>query len=241
MMRGVCDDRNRFAVMTAPRLGRAAPVAAVFAVLVVSASIATAQSEGPIERLEAIGRGLRGQPAWRASYHQEYVAAGMTAGEEADGKVWVSWPDRALFRTGDPVIRMMGMGGRRVRLVDLEVASCDDHRIDDEEWARIPLAAILDPKQAVDRFSILDLGDYGVVLVPREPGGVARLEVFVGSDRLPTEVVVIDPQGATNRLQFAGWQPAEGPPGGQWLPASPPGIECVAENGPANGSSTDAW
>jgi hypothetical protein len=127
---------------------------------------------------------------------------------------------------------MMGLEGRLVRLVDAGVPSCDEHRLDDDEWARVPLAAVLDPRGAVDRFTVLEHGDHGFVLVPREPGGVDRVEVVLGEDDLPDEVVVIDPQGATNRLRFADWYGAVGPPDGSWLPEPPPGLECVSDEAP---------
>jgi hypothetical protein len=180
-------------------------------------------------KLESLGRVLKSRPVWQASYYQEYLPAGMTMGDEERGTVWVSWPDRAQFQSGEPVVRTMGLDGRHVRLLDVEVPSCDDHRLDDDEWARIPLAAVLDPQQAVDNFSILDHGSAGFVLIPHEPGGVARLEVVLRSDNLPEEVIVIDPQGATNRFRFDGWESAEEPPGGRWLPEVPPEIECVTD------------
>lgn len=182
------------------------------------------------ERLEALGRALQSRPVWSAAYTQEYLPAGMIAGETDRGTVWVSWPDRAQFCAGDPVVRTMGVEGRRVRLLDLDVPSCDDHRMDDDEWARIPLAAVLDPQTAVDRFAIVDSGTRGFALIPRQPGGVVRVEIELGTDGLPASVVIIDPQGATNRLVFEAWVAADKPPGGRWLPEPPVGIECVAES-----------
>lgn len=179
-------------------------------------------------RLEALGRVLRSRTVWSATYTQDYLPAGMTVGERDQGRVWVSWPDRAHFRAGDPVTRTMGMEGRHVRLLDLDVPSCDDHRMNDDEWARMPLAAVLDPQSAVDRFTILDIEGRGFALIPRQPGGVARVEVELGEDSLPTSVVIIDPQGATNSLVFENWASAEQPPGGQWLPEPPAPIECLA-------------
>jgi len=187
------------------------------------------RADGPIERLEALGAVLRREPAWSATYDQEYLPAGMTAGEEETGTVWIAWPDRAYFRFGTPVVREMGMDGRRVRLVDMEVDGCDDHLIDDDEWKRIPLAAVLDPKSAVDRFTVLEHGADGFSLVPHDPGGVARVDVVLRADRLPDEVVVTDPQGATNRLRFGTWAVADGPPEDSWLPEPPPGVECVSD------------
>jgi len=201
----------------------------VLVVAAVGASTAAAGEGGPIARLEALGRALRGSPAWRAPYRQTYLPAGMTEGEEVEGTAWVGWPDHALFSSGTPVNQRMAMDGRTVRLVDLEARTCDDHLLSEEEWSRIPLAAVLDPQRALDRFSILALGSDGVTLVPRQPGGVARVEVVVGPAGLPTEVVVVDPQGATNRLRFTDWTAVDGPPAGVWLPQPPPGVECVAE------------
>jgi hypothetical protein len=179
--------------------------------------------------LEALNSALRAETAWQADYSQEYVAAGMVSGDEVSGVVVVGWPDRALFRAIDPSNQRMGLEGRLVRLVDLDVPSCDEHRLDDDEWARVPLAAVLDPRGAVDRFTVLEHGERGFILVPREPGGVDRVEVVLGEDDLPDEVVVVDPQGSTNRLQFTPWRPSGGPPDGQWLPQPPAGLECISD------------
>jgi len=182
-----------------------------------------------MDRLEALSRALQRQPVWSTIYHQEYVPVGMTAGEEVDGVVWVSWPDRAYFQAGDPVVRSMGLDGRSVRLVDLEAGSCDDHVLSDEEWARVPLAAVLDPRGAVEHFSVLGVDGHGLALVPREPGGVARVEVVLTGDSLPKEVVVIDPQGSRNRLVFGQWKAGKAVPGGEWLPQPPQGVQCVGD------------
>ena len=201
---------------------------AAAAVVVVSVGVASPQDSG-ISSLEALGQALRGGVVWQADYRQEYVAEGMSEGEELAGVVWVAWPDRALFRSGEPVTRQMGLDGRRVRLLDLEVPSCDEHLLDDDEWARVPLAAVLDPRGATDHFTVLDSGERGFVLVPRKPGGVDRVEVVLGEGNLPLELVVIDPQGATNRLHFTGWQKTNAPPDGSWLPEAPPDLECVRD------------
>ncbi len=204
-------------------------VAALAASIAVSLQ-ASAQTTG-MAALEALGGALRGQAAWRADYTQEYVAAGMGSGDMVSGVVVMAWPDRALFRAGDPPSQMMGLDGRLVRLIDLDVPSCDEHVLDDDEWSRVPLAAVLDPRGAVDRFTIFEHGERGFTLVPREVGGVDRVEVVLGTDDLPVEVVVVDPQGATNSLRFSGWRSAAGPPDGAWLPEPPPGLECVSDAG----------
>lgn len=201
-------------------------VAALASALLGGAAVANAAG---MDVLESLGAALRGAAAWHADYTQEYVAAGMTAGEEVAGVVTVAWPDRALFASGVPPSQQMGLEGRVVRLLDLEVPSCDEHVLGDDEWARVPLAAVLDPRGAIERFTVLDHGERGFALVPREPGGVARVEVILDGRDLPAEVVVIDPQGAVNRLRFGGWRAAAGPPDGRWLPTPPRGLDCVRD------------
>ena len=179
--------------------------------------------------LERLGAALRGENAWRAEYRQEYIASGMSAGEEVAGVVTVAWPDKAVFRSVEPVRQEMGLEGRVVRLIDLGVPSCDEHVLGDDEWARIPLAAVLDPQGALDRFTVLAGKGRGFVLVPREPGGVDRVEVALNEDDLPAMVVVVDPQGATNHLRFSDWKAVEGPTGGSWLPEPPAGLDCISD------------
>jgi len=205
-------------------------VVALAGALVVAAA-AGADEALALVRLEALGSALRTQAVWSASYAQEYLPAGMTEGEEAAGRVWVAWPDRAHFRIGQPAIRSMGLEGRTVRLVDLEVPSCDEHHLSDEEWARVPLVAVLDPRGAVEQFSVLSHGRSGLVLKPRAAGGVDHVVVEIGPDSLPLEVVIVDPQGATNRLRFLSWAASEGPPDGKWLPPGPEGVPCETVEG----------
>jgi hypothetical protein len=203
---------------------------AALSVVVIAVALGAGAQEAGMPALEALNSALRHEAAWQADYSQEYVAAGMSAGEELSGVVVVAFPDRALFTTVEPPGQMMGLEGRLVRLVDLDVPSCDEHHLGDDEWARVPLAAVLDPRGTVDRFTVLELGVKGFTLVPREPGGVDRVEVVLGEDDLPDEVVVVDPQGATNRLRFTSWRAAKGPPNGQWLPEPPPGLACIADS-----------
>lgn len=216
-------------------LGLAA-VAAAIPLLLVAQPLSAADEE-PLALLEQLAATLRSRPAWAAQYHQEFIPAGMTVGEEVAGLVTVAWPDRALFASGEPVVRLMGLEHRLLRLVDLDLPSCETHALSEEEWARIPLAAVLDPRAALDHFTMLPAGERAFALVPREPGGVARVEVALGDDDLPRQVTVLDPQGAVNRLDFRGWAPSA-PPEGGWLPGAPPGIECVGE--PASALPDDA-
>ncbi len=177
--------------------------------------------------LERMAARLQSRPVWCVHYEQEYVPVGMTTGEEASGELWLAWPDRALFRQGDPLQRLTGLEGRHVRLIDLEVGSCEDHVLTDEEWQRTPLVAVVDPAAAVRSFTIVGQGPDRLAMVPRNPGGVKRVEIVVGSDGLPSEARVVDPQGAVNRFRFTAWSPASAPPSGGWLPAPPAGLQCA--------------
>ncbi len=185
-----------------------------------------------VDRLEALNRALSGAAAWHAEFDQEYIPVGMTTGEQAHGQVWLAWPDRALFHTGKPPFRLMGLQGRIVRLVDLPDETCDEHQLSDREWERVPLAAVLDPRGAPVHFDVTEGGDAGFVLIPKEPGGVDRVEVILGADDLPSRVSIWDPQGAVNRLEFSGWSASKAPPDGSWLPAAPAGVECATDSGP---------
>ncbi len=177
--------------------------------------------------LENVARALRSRPAWQVSYEQEYVPAGMTGGETVSGTLTLAWPDHALFVTGDPPLRLMGMEGRTVRLVDLETKSCEDHVLTDREWERIPLVALLDPERALDRFT-LTVEDDALVLVPREGGSIERAVIRPGKDGLPESVTVRDVSGAVNRFRLSGWRPGSPPPDG-WLPQPPDGVDCLTD------------
>ncbi len=201
----------------------------VAAITMMAAAGAAAAQSGAMTALERLGSALRTSDAWRADYEQEYVAAGMTRGEVVHGSVTVAWPDRARFETGEPATQLMALDGRLVRLVDLEIGSCDQHLLDDEEWSRIPLAAVLDPSAAITHFTVVAHGDPGFALIPHRPGGVQRVEVLLGERGLPIEVVIVDPQGATNRLRFSAWRTTAPPAGANWLPDPPAGVECVTD------------
>ncbi|MCP4902146.1 MAG: hypothetical protein GY906_34700 [bacterium] len=188
-------------------------------------------AQEPVEGLEfllEVGEAIKASPCWSAEYRQEYLAPGMTLGDEVSGQVWIAWPDQALFEAGRPAQRTMGLDGRTVRLLDYEVLSCDEHTLTDDEWARVPLAAVLDPSRALERFSVLGLDERGFALEPYATEGVERVEVKLAKNGLPADVVIIDPQGATNRLVFTGWKRSK-PPNGGWLPEPPDEIECAAD------------
>jgi len=187
---------------------------------------------GGLERLQRLADTFRTRPAWHARYEQRYVPAGFAEGETARGEVWVGWPDRALWATGEPPVRWLGAAGRRVRLVDLEVGSCEERTLGAAEWARLPLTAVVDPGRAVERFTILEEGGT-VVLVPRTPGDIARVELVVGGDGLPAVVTLHDAAGAVNRIRFLGWAPVAPP--ASWLPEPPPGVRCADADPPRPG------
>lgn len=186
--------------------------------------------EPELDRLEALNRSLASEAGWVAHFIQESIPVGLSM-EEAEGRIWLAWPDRALFHTGEPPYQMMGLSGRTVRLIDLRDETCDERLLSDREWERIPLAAVLDPRGALVHFTVADRGESGITLTPKEPGGVDRVEVVLGADDLPLEVTILDPQGAVNRLRFTDWRPSEGPPDNLWLSTPPDGVECVTAPG----------
>jgi len=197
------------------------------AVLVACQSASAEQSSG-IDRLERMARKLKTHTAWKGQYHQVYLPAGMTQGEESSGTVWLAWPDKAMFQTDEEPGRITGLDGRVVRLIDLEVPSCDQQELSDEEWAQMPLAAAIDPQGALDHFAVLALDEQGVALIPKALSGVARVEVVMNAEDLPRQVTILDPQGATNTFSFDSWKARElGPPKG-WLGQPPPGLNCVS-------------
>jgi len=187
-----------------------------------------AQAHSPLEKLESLAQLLQTHQLWQAQYAQEYIPAGMEFGEEVSGSLWLAWPDRLLFVQNKPEKRTMGFQGRQLRLVDPVAGSCDEHRMTQEEWERIPLVAILDTGQAVEHFSILEK-DGAITLLPHEKGGVERVELRIGKDGLPRELLITDPQGAISRFKFSDWQAAREIPGGKWLPDPPKGITCVGD------------
>ncbi len=207
-------------------------VAAAAMALLASPMSAARAEDRATERLEALNRALSSASTWQAEFDQEYIPAGMTMGETAHGRVWLAWPDRALFHTGEPPHRLMGLKGRTVRLVDLPDQTCDEHQLSDREWERVPLAAVLDPRGALVHFDITEGDDFGIVLVPKEPGGVDRVEVTLGEDDLPDEVSIRDPQGAVNLLKFSAWTRSKAPPEGSWIPAAPANVVCSTDPGP---------
>jgi hypothetical protein len=201
-------------------------------VLLALVSTDVRSQDAAIDRLEGLGNALRQNEVWQADFDQEFVSVGMTKGEKATGRVWLSWPDRALFHTGKPPFRLMGFEGRVVRLVDLEASTCDEHGLTDREWERVPLAAVLDPSGAQLHFTVAEKDADGVVLTPREPGGVKQVDLVLGPHGLPHAVVIEDPGGAVNRLRFTGWAPADHPPSDAWLPTPPENIDCVTDPSP---------
>ncbi len=208
-------------------------VAAAFVLTVTAFGVSDVQGQGrAMDRLEALNQALSGSSAWHAEFDQEYIPVGMTTGEKAHGQVWLAWPDRALFHTGEPPFRLMGFQGRTVRLVDLPDETCDEHQLSDREWERVPLAAVLDPRGALVHFDIIEGTDAGIILIPKQAGGVDRVEVILGEDNLPDEVSIWDPQGAVNCLEFSGWTRSKEPPDGAWLPAAPANVECATDPGP---------
>lgn len=206
----------------------------VMALVAAVAWTARCRAAGPasdragLQMLAELGTRLKTRTVWTAAYRQTFIPVGMASGEEVNGRIWIGWPDRALFKSGDPVNRIMGLAGRRVRLVDLADSSCEDHTLTDDEWQRIPLVAVLDPTAALKHFAVTVDADHRLVLAPIRVGGVRRVELEMGDDGMPAEVVVLDPQGAVNRFTFRSWHGGDRGPAGGWIPAPPRDIPCTA-------------
>jgi len=201
----------------------------MIALLCLQALPLSAAPSGALESLEGLAQTLRAHAVWQARYSQEYVPAGMEIGEEVSGHLWLSWPDRLLFVQEEPEERSMGFEGRKLRLVDPGAGSCDEHMMTEEEWERIPLVAILETQKAVQHFSILE--EKGVItLVPRERGGVERVELKLDARGLPDELLILDPQGAASRFSFSDWKAVQELPAGRWLPDPPEGVVCIGDS-----------
>ena len=104
-------------------------------------------------------------------------------------------------RPGASVVMSETAVRETIKFLDSDVPSCDEHQLDDDEWARVPLAAVLDPRGAVDRFTVLERGERGFTLVPHDPGGVDRVEVVLGAGNFPVEVVVVDRRSRIDPLR----------------------------------------
>ena len=200
-------------------------VAGVLGVLVaVCSAVADDDSLG---KLVALRAALQAEAVWQVPFTQEYVPAGFSEGDRVTGQLWLQWPDRMLFVSGEPPVQWLGLHGRQVRLLDLDAETCEDHRLSDQEWERIPLVAVLDPQRAVELFSITAGADGEIVLLPSGRSDLERLQLAVAENGLPLELVVHDGQGSVNRFLFEGWEAAESSV--EWIPQPPDGVACFGE------------
>ena len=56
------------------------------AIIAVACAFGVGAQEAGMPALEALNSALRDEPSWQAEYTQEYVAAGMAAGDEVSGR-----------------------------------------------------------------------------------------------------------------------------------------------------------
>lgn len=179
--------------------------------------------------LQALATALQKAPAWQATFTQAFSPAGFSASTEEKGVVTFSHPSRVRFDYTSAPHRVFALDGSQARMLDEATGSCQAWSLGEGAWAALPLAALTDPGALRQLFS-LQQRQSRLVLQPHKPMiEVARLEVAVGSNGLPEEVVVEDAQGNRNRFRFTGWRQLETLPSGFFAPAPPGGQTCASE------------
>jgi hypothetical protein len=188
---------------------------------------AAGAADDPMATLVELREALQAETAWVVEFDQEYIPAGFDDGDRVTGRLWLAWPDRMLFVSGDPPVQWLGLEGRWTRLIDLDAGTCEDHRLTDEEWERIPLVVVLDPQRAVELFTITSSPDGAVVLLPAQRSDLERVQLRVDAAGLPLELEVHDGQGSINRFDFGTWSPASSDVA--WIPEPPEDVSCFGE------------
>lgn len=190
--------------------------------------LAVALAAPPVADLEAVAAALRASPAWEATFTQRYVPAGFTRGTEESGTLLLRPPDRVRFEYSK---RVFAVRDTVARLVDLEAGTCEAVRLAQDTLDRLPLAAVLDPGAARSAFQI-EAVDRTLILTPRRPTeGLSSIEVRLGGDNLPAEVVVHDTTGDRNEFRFQRWRRRSVPPDNAFSPSLPGELPCIPEDG----------
>ncbi len=182
----------------------------------------------PVAELEAVAVALRASPAWEATFTQRYVPAGFTRGTEETGTLLLRPPDRVRFEYSR---RVFAVRETVARLIDVEAGTCEAVRLAQDTLDRLPLAAILDPGAARSAFQI-EAVDRTLILTPRRrTEGISRIEVRLGSDNLPADVVVHDTTGDRNEFRFQRWRRRTALPDSIFSPSLPGELPCMPEDG----------
>lgn len=189
--------------------------------------LAASLTPSPVADLEAVAAALRAAPAWEAPFTQRYLPAGFVRGTEETGTLLLQPPERARFEYQG---RVFALRGTVARLVDLQAGTCEAIRLDPATLDRMPLAAILDPGATRASFQV-DTAPKSLTLTPRRPSSnIARIEIRLGENRLPTQVVVVEPGGDRNEFHFRRWMKRNLLPEDTFLPALPGKLPCNPVN-----------
>jgi outer membrane lipoprotein-sorting protein len=184
----------------------------------------------PPPSLERLAAALRGAPAWHAAFVQTYTPEGFDQGTSDKGSLTLVPPDELRFDYASPGERVFAVDGAVARLVDRKRGSCEAVRLDRGTWARLPLAAVLDPGAAAHAFTIESTGD-GLRLIPHEPGpDLAEITVMLDGAGLPATVAVKDGAGNINQFEFTHWRTEKLPPNTLFRPALPGSPPCLPED-----------
>lgn len=180
----------------------------ILTVMLAAAAPAVASTADPLAEL---AHALAGAPAWEAGFTQEYLPAGFEDGTSESGTVIVASPDRLRFTYEGFSPRIFASDGVVVRLVDVEGETCDAMLLDQATWGRLPLAAMMDPGASAHHFRVTpEVGGFTLTPVDADPD-VETIRIIVGADSLPTELVILDPQGNRNSFSFAAWRRTRDP------------------------------
>ncbi|HUK11822.1 MAG TPA: outer membrane lipoprotein carrier protein LolA [Thermoanaerobaculaceae bacterium] len=179
--------------------------------------------------LEQLAAALRASPGWQVEFVQTYTPEGFDEGTSEPGTLTLAPPARLRFDYAGASPRVFAVDGSVARLVDPGNASCEATRLDQGAWARLPLAAILDPAAAERTFAV-EASAGRLRLVPREK--VPELaEVVIGLDggTLPHTVLVRDASGNRNQFALTRWKPIAAPAAALFAPSLPGKAPCRPE------------
>ena len=151
-----------------------------------------AAAAGAAPRLEQLAAALRGSRAWRADFVQTYIPQGFDQGTSEAGALTLVPPAELRFDYIAGGGRVFAVDGTVSRLVDAANGSCDAARLDRGSWARLPLAAVLDPGAAERAFAVTG-SDHQLQLVPHEPTpDLALVTITLDDALMPRKVLVRD-------------------------------------------------
>jgi outer membrane lipoprotein-sorting protein len=185
-------------------------------------------SQAPAQ-LERLAAALRGAAAWQADFVQSYTPAGFAAATVDRGTVIVAAPARLRFDYSTGSRRAFAVDAVVARLVDFTGGTCDAVRLDEGAWARLPLAAILDPSSAERAFAVAAVGRT-LTLTPRQPtADLSELAVTVDDKDMPVLVAVTDASGNRNEFALSHWRAAAALPDAAFRPGLPGEAPCAPE------------